>query len=256
MPRLRSTSGPDLRLHASIVREDELDPKSRDAMWALFSTYYADVSRASFERDLGEKDHVIVLRCNGDQSLQGFSTITTFKRKVQGKRVVGVFSGDTIVAKEFWRQTALQRAFLSYVIRVKLKNPHHPVYWFLISKGFRTYLLMAKNFPEYWPRYDQPTPAWQAAIIDDFSRLRYPDAWKPELGILQFEKPAGRLRQELAPIDDEARKVPEVRFFEERNPRHADGEELCCIGRIDGRLWASYMTKLARRFVGGRNGAK
>jgi hypothetical protein len=253
---LRSPPAPELRLHASIMREDELDPQSRDAMWALFSTYYADVTREHFERDLGEKDHVIVLRCNGDQSLQGFSTITTFKRKVQGKRVVGVFSGDTIVAKEFWRQTALHRAFLSYVVRVKLRNPHRPVYWFLISKGFRTYLLMAKNFPEYWPRYDQPTPAWQAAIIDDFSRLRYPDAWKPELGILQFEKPAGRLRQELAPIDDEARKVPEVRFFEERNPRHADGEELCCIGRIDGRLWASYMTKLARRFVGGRNGAK
>lgn len=256
MSRLRSSSPSELRLHASIVRESELDADSRDAMWALFSTYYADVSREHFERDLRDKDHVIVLRCNGDRSLQGFSTITTFDRNVQGTRVVGIFSGDTIVAKEFWRQTALQRAFLSYVMRVKLRNPHRPVYWFLISKGFRTYLLMAKNFPEYWPRYDRPTPPWQAEVIDQFAKLRYPDAWKPELGILRFDKPAGRLRQELAPIDDEARKVPEVSFFEERNPRHADGEELCCIGRIDGRLWASYMAKLARKFVGGRNGAK
>jgi len=180
--------------------------------------------------------------------VQGFSTISTFERTVQGRRVVGIFSGDTIVAKEYWRQTALQRAFLSYVMRVKLRHVRLPVYWFLISKGFRTYLLMAKNFPEYWPRYDRQTPSWQAAVIDDFARCRYPDAWKPDQGILHFDHPAGRLRQDMAPIDDKARAVPEVRFFEERNPHHADGDELCCIGRIDGWLWASYMAKLAKRF--------
>lgn len=237
------------RLRASIVRERNLDPATLDRMWDLFSTYYADVNRDGFERDLRGKDHVILLRCDRDKSLQGFSTITTFRRVVQGRVVVGIFSGDTIVDKAYWRQTALQRAFLSYVMRVKLKNPHRPVYWFLISKGFRTYLLLAKNFPEYWPRYDKPTPPWQAAIIDDFARLRFAEAWKPDLGILHFDHPAGRLRQSIAPVDDAARALPEVRFFEQRNPHHAAGDELCCLGKIDGHLWASYMTKLARRFL-------
>lgn len=251
MFRLRpSTRAP--RLRATIELRRSLDGPTLDAMWALFETYYADVTREHFEQDLREKDHVIVLRCVADGSLQGFSTITTFERRVQGRRVVGIFSGDTIIAKEFWRQTALQRAFLSYVMRVKIRNPHLPVYWFLISKGFRTYLLMAKNFPEYWPRHDRPTPAWQAAIIDDFARYRYPEAWVPELGILHFDKPAGRLRQRMAPVDDAARAVPEVCFFEERNPRHAEGDELCCIGRINGLLWTSYMSKLGRRLVSRR----
>lgn len=237
-------------LRSSIVRVAGLDGARLDEMWGLFRTYYTDVSREIFERDLRAKDHVILLRSSEDGSVQGFSTITTFERDVWGKRVVGVFSGDTIVAKAFWRQTALQRAFLSYVIKVKLKNPHRPVYWFLISKGFRTYLLMARNFPEYWPRHDKPTPPWQAAVIDDFARLRFAEAWKPEQGILHFDHPAGRLRQSIAPIDDRARALPEVRFFEEKNPRHAEGDELCCIGKVDGRLWASYMTKLGRRFFG------
>jgi hypothetical protein len=234
-------------LSASIVAQSDLDARSREAMWKLFSSYYADVTRETFERDLEGKQDVVVLRCKGE--LQGFSTLTTFERTVQGKPVVCVFSGDTIIAKAFWHQTALQRAFLSYVMKVKLLHPHRPVYWFLISKGFRTYLLLASNFPEYWPRYDRPTPPWQAGIIDDFARLLFPQAWNPDRGILHFDHPAGRLKQDMAPLDDRARQRPEVLFFEERNPHHALGDELCCIGRVDGRLWISYMLKLARRLV-------
>lgn len=221
-------------------------------MWELFSQYYDAVCREKFERDLAGKDHVILVRSTRDRSVQGFSTIATFESTVQGRRVVGVFSGDTIMGKTHWRQTVLQRGFLRYVIGVKLRHPLTPVYWFLISKGYKTYLLLARNFDEYWPRYDRATPAWQAAVLDDFARRRFGEAWRPELGLLKFPECEGRLKCDVAQVDDRARELPEVRFFEERNPGHADGDELCCLGRISPRLAGWYLAKAARKALSGR----
>lgn len=239
-------------LKVSIVPVSRIDEATRAAMWALFSDYYEAVTREKFERDLAGKDHVILVRSTADKSVQGFSTITTFESRVQGRRVIGVFSGDTIMGKAHWRQTVLQRGFLRYAMGVKLRHLRVPVYWFLISKGYKTYLLLARNFNEYWPRWDKPTPQWQAAVIDDFARRRFPDAWRPEVGLLKFAECEGRLKCDVAQVDDKARALPEVRFFEERNPGHADGDELCCLGRISFDQAASYVLKVARKALGGR----
>ncbi len=237
-------------LSASLVPIDRIGPSDRNAMWDLFSSYYDAVCREKFDGDLAGKSHAFLLRAKADGSVQGFSTIATFERTVQGRKVVGVFSGDTIVARAHWSQTALQRAFFVYVMEVKLRNPRVPVYWFLISKGYKTYLLLARNFPEYWPRWDRATPAWQAAVLDDFARERFGQAWRPEQGLLKFEQCEGRLKGGVAQIDDRARRLPEVRFFEARNPGHAQGDELCCLGRVDVRLGVSYTLKLARKALG------
>lgn len=243
--------GPTLagKLKATVVATPALTPATRDAMWGLFDAYYAGVERSEFEADLAPKHHVILLHDVVDGSLQGFSTLQVFDEVVDGRPFGAVFSGDTIVADRYWGQTALQRAFLSYVIRFKLRRPLKPVYWFLISKGYKTYLLLARNFPEHWPRYDRPTPPWQRALIDRLARSRYPDAWRPEQGVLSFGGDHGRLRAEVAPIDESLLTAPDVRFFHERNPGHAHGDELCCIGRVDARLWSFYMSKLARRWA-------
>ncbi|MBN2359812.1 MAG: hypothetical protein JXR83_10190, partial [Deltaproteobacteria bacterium] len=171
-------------------------------------------------------------------------------RRVQGRAVVVVFSGDTVVARECWGQTRLQRSFLSYVMRAKLAHPLTPVYWFLISKGYKTYLLLTRNFPEHWPRHDRPTPPWQSALLDDVARHKYSAAWQPERGILHFDLCVGALREQVAPVTEQQLQYPDIRFFCERNPGHAGGDELCCLGRVNHRLWLYYTTKLLRRALG------
>lgn len=225
-----------------------LDETDRDAMWALYAAYYTEVTRAGFERDLAEKDHVIVLRRGG--ALRGFSTLKRLEGEVLGQRFLAVFSGDTILDRAEWGQVALQRAFLAYVMRVKLRHPLLPVFWFLISKGYRTYLLLSRNFVDYWPRPERPTPPFEEAVIDSLARQRWPEAWQPGLGVLRFASPQGRLREEVAPIDEAMReRHPDIGFFSSRNPGHVRGEELCCLGRVDLQLWLSYMLKLARRLT-------
>src|SRR5688500_15810726 len=190
------------KLEARTVRVAALDGATRDAMWDLYARHYDGVDRDAFRRDLSGKRAVIVARDSGDGSLQGFSTLTWSQHRVQGRRFVAVFSGDTIVAPEYGGQRALQNRFGQAITRVKLAHPHLPVYWFLITKGYKTYLLLTRNFPEHWPRHDRETPAWERAALDALARERFGDAWRPSEGVILAQGDAARLKEGVAPLDD------------------------------------------------------
>lgn len=252
MPKLPSqpaapgVPSPRTALRAFTVPRERVDGATRDAMWALFDAAYTGTSRETFESDLAGKEHVILLR-DASGALQGFSTLMTMRGAVLGRPYVAIFSGDTVVARAHWGQSTLHRAFLRYALGVGLRHPLTPVYWFLISKGFRTYLLLARNFREYWPRHDAPTPAWHAAVIDQLCRDRFGAAWRPDDGVLRFPQGAGRLRDFVAPVTEDLLATPDIRFFVERNPGHASGDELCCLGRVELGVATHYVAKRARR---------
>lgn len=235
------------RLRGSVRPVAALAPADRDAMWALFDKYYADVDRARFEADLAGKDDVILLRDTGDGRIQGFTTIQVYSRTIEGRAFVAVYSGDTVIEASYWGQTALQRAFFGYLMKAKLRNPARPVYWYLISKGYKTYLLLARNVPHHSPRWDAPTPAFDQQVLDLLSTDKFGAAYRPAQGVLHFEECQGRLKRGIAPIDTSLLSHPDIRFFVERNPGHADGDELCCLGRIDAALPVSFIAKQVER---------
>lgn len=238
---------PSGKLRADVVAVTALGPAEREAMWRVFSRYYAEVSRPTFEADLDEKDDVILLSDSGDRSLQGFSTLKLFEETVSGRRCLAIFSGDTIVDEAYWGQRALHRRFIRYVVMHKLRRPHLEVHWFLITKGYKTYLLLARNFPSYWPRHSARTPPHEAVLLDRLARRKFGEAWKPERGVLEFAQAMGRLKEGVAPIDRALMQDPDVRYFAQRNPGHQRGDELCCLGRVDLELWAAFTWRLVRR---------
>jgi hypothetical protein len=219
------------QLRAGIVPVGLLSKQEQDAMWRLFADYYADISREQFEEDLARKEHVILLK-DKNQQLQGFSTLVRWKAQLQSRPVTVVFSGDTIVAAAFWGQTALHAAFTRYVLKTWLQKPWQPTYWLLITKGWRTYLLLTRFFVRYWPRFDQPTPPALTELMHQLAQAEWPEAWQPERGVLHFSQSHGRLKSEIAPMTPLLLKQPDIRFFAENNPGHAVGDELVCLGQI------------------------
>lgn len=213
-----------------------LSDERRDQMWAVFSKYYASITREKFEADLSEKQDVILLHDTGDNSLQGFSTIEVYAQNIGSRRFIAVYSGDTVLDEAYWGQSALHRTFTRYLLRTKLQHPLLPVYWYLISKGYKTYLLLARNVPNHYPRHDRPTPEFEQQVLHRLSSEKFPEAYNREQGILRFETCQGRLKRGVAPIAAELLTHPDIRFFVDRNPGHVDGEELCCLGRVDAAL--------------------
>jgi hypothetical protein len=239
--RMRGFFRPSRGLQARVRRVASLTKPELDSMWTLFESAYAGATRDAFERDLAEKHHVIVLKDAG-RALQGFSTL--LRLDVQGACVV--FSGDTIVAPGFWGQTALQRAFIWYLMTQRHARPAVPVYWFLITKGYRTYLLISRYFPNHWPRHSEPFPAAEASLLDELCRNKFGAAWDVDSGLLRYAgKDAVRLADSLAHVPKRLEADPDVRFFLQKNPRWAEGDELCCLARADD----EFVEKTTRIFL-------
>ena len=249
MPRKKSRS-----LRARIVRVATVTADMREEMWRLFARYYDDVSREMFLSDLGRKRHVILMRDANDRSIQGFSTLAVYDQTVGGRRVVAVFSGDTIVDRAYWGQTALHRAFVRYVLWQWVRHAllgGRSVYWFLITKGYRTYLLLSRTFPEHWPRHECPTPQWELDLLGLVARDLFGDAYRPELGVLQFESASGCLKKGVASIDEAMLREPDIAFFARKNAGYARGDELCCLGKVDVPFFAFFARKQLKRFYSG-----
>ncbi|HVH44622.1 MAG TPA: hypothetical protein VM925_19845 [Labilithrix sp.] len=230
-------------LHSRVVRIDKLDFVQLRRMFAVFEQYYDKVTFERFLADLSAKDDVILLVDDGDV-VQGFSTLKNLSVRVGGQEVQGLFSGDTVVAREYWGQRVLGRAFLKYLFLQKARRPFTPYYWFLISKGFKTYLLMANNFEDHHPRPEQPIGTWEKAVLDSFAKTLYRDEYDPTTGLISFPESHGQLRRGVAPITDELRaKYPRIAFFEERNPTWEGGTELACIARMTWSMPLKYTLK-------------
>jgi len=223
-----------------------LDEAQARTLFAVFERYYADVTFDRFLADLREKSHVLLFfeALAGQPRawpgrVIGFSTA----RRSGLAAVPGaafLFSGDTVVDLAWQGGNLLQRAFFLLMLRTKLRHPLRPVYWMLISKGYKTYLLLTHHFPCGFPRHDAPTPPRLQRAMDAYYADRYPGAYDPGRGVIDFGESHGAVRGRIAEPSPEAFADPGVGYFLARNPGWREGQELACIAEIRWRDFASH----------------
>lgn len=255
MPLRNHPSAARKRLSASTVAVTSLDPAVIRDAFALFDEAYAGADRSRFEHDLGDKQMVILLRDRDTGALKGFSTVRI--ERIHGPRpATVVFSGDTVIHRDYWGQKQLQTAFARILLSRKLRAPHRPVYWFLLSKGYRTYMLLANAFPRAVPRCDTPDDPALRATLDALATRRFGPAYDAAEGIVRFGGLRERVREGLAPITQRHLASEHVRFFVARNPGYAQGDELACIADVRlldiGRIAVRLVTARARLAGRGR----
>jgi hypothetical protein len=220
------------RIESTLVPAAAVTPARRDEMLTLMQRYYENVTRAGFLADLAEKQWVIMLLDPQTDALSGFSTQMLLEVEVDGAPVKSLFSGDTIVSRDHWGESALARGWSRLVLELIDRCAPAALYWFLISKGYRTYRFLPLFFREFYPRYDVLTPDWARRLIDAFGRYKFADAYDAAAGVVRAKAAKDRLRPGVADLTAERLRDPHVRFFAERNPGHARGEELCCLARL------------------------
>lgn len=225
------SEGVPARLTASIVSVSDLRTEDKARMFTLMRKYYDAVTEETFQVDLARKDAVILLRDRG--ALQGFSTLVSLQVTVGPKTVYGIFSGDTVIERQYWGQQALPKAFLRRMFREKLKRPFTPLYWLLITKGYKTYLMMANNFAEHFPRYEMSAPTDMKSIAQSFYLKLFPEYYDPATGLIRFPAEACWLKSGVAEISNEMiASNPRIAFFEQVNPEWRSGVEMACLARM------------------------
>ena len=219
------------RLHSRIVATSEISSAEAYDMFAIFARHYDCVTEERFVSDLAEKDCVLTLRDDSGR-ICGFSTQKLLQVSVSGVRVRAVFSGDTIVDRAHWGEQELGRCWCRYVSAIHDEEPDVPLYWFLISKGYRTYLYLPLFFERFYPNCEATTPEFEQRVLNALATAKFPLNYRPEAGVIVFPQSQGQLQPHLAEIPERRLGHPHVRFSLERNPRFASGCELACLAEI------------------------
>lgn len=198
----------------------------KQAMHGLMTFHYEAVARERFDKDLSAKDEVLMLH-DVDGKLRGFTTLVW---NPAGRFDEGdiLFSGDTIIDRGCWGTQELVRAFCRRAGEWKTASGRR-LFWFLISKGHRTYLYLPLFARRFHPHPEVVEGEW-ADLAGKVAASMFGDCWKPAEGVIRFSASQGHLRDELV---NERERNPWVRYFLERNPGHASGEELVCLTEMD-----------------------
>lgn len=220
------------RLESEIVAASDVGSSLSGELFAILERHYDSVTRDHFESDLREKSHVILLRDAGSGEVRGFSTQSVMRTDFRGTSVRAVFSGDTIIDRQSWGEQELVRGWCRFAGRLRAAEPCSPLYWFLISKGYRTYLYLPLFYRDFLPHCERETPEPEQALLDTFARHKFGECWDPRTGLIRFASSRGQLKPDLAEVAPAQLRNPHVRYFLARNPEYASGVELACLAEI------------------------
>jgi hypothetical protein len=102
----------------------------------------------------------------------------------------------------------------------------------LISKGFKTYLMMRRNFRWSFPSPSKRTPSGAQSVLDGFYLWKYGEAYDSGSGLITFETAKGAVKGATADPTASQREDPEVAHFLKLNPDYRKGVELACMAEI------------------------
>lgn len=198
-------------------------------MYALLSRHFEGVTREQFEQDLAGKNWVMEIR--RDERLIGFSTLLAREMVFEGRPIVAIYSGDTIVSPEGWGSPSLARTWITSVNHLRNEFSDRPCHWILLTSGFRTYRFLPVFWREFYPRFDSLTPPGSGRLLDFLAKAQYGDLFDPVTGIVRFPRPQS-LRGSLRNIPAGREVDRHIGYFLEKNPGHRHGDELACLTEI------------------------
>lgn len=217
-------------MNGRLVWRADLEEAERAAMFELLSAHFHGVQRRTFDRDLDEKNWVLLF-ADGPH-LRGFTTLLAYETVRDGEPISVIYSGDTIMARDGWKTATLPRSWITAVRALRERYLRgNRLYWLLLTSGFRTYRLLPVFWREFYPRTGVPTPPDVQALLSRLAIERLGSCYQHGKGIARFPSPQV-LRDELREVGPGRLSEPHIAFFMERNPGWRDGDELVCLTEI------------------------
>ena len=219
----------------AIVPTAAIPPQAWDEIWQLTQRYY-DCERDYAEARLKERQLTALVRAGGDCAMVGMASIDVIGSAFRGRAITALYTSHVLLREDVRGRNLIQKIGLRVFLAERLRHPLRPIYWFFDTFSYKSYLLLPRNYRDFWPRFDRPTPASEQALMDSLARQIYGPAWQPVQGIV-VRSGKKRLRAETAPLAADFASSPDLAFFAARNPGHAEGDMLVCLCPLTAANW-------------------
>ncbi len=231
------------KVHLRWVPPTALQQRDLDELWAFFSRFVRR-DRSAFEQKLATV-HEVFLGTEGGR-IVAFGACNTDVVDVDG-RPHGVLTTHWAAIDPSVRgNNVIQRAGFRCFVRFRLRHPLLPVVWMFGASTFKSYLLLTRNFVEYWPGADGGWPAPMRALRDAMMARADEADWDPVAGVVRRHG-VSRYREGVVVDDDSALKDPDIRAYHHLNPGQHDGDTLLCLAPLHWRNWWSAARAARRR---------
>ena len=231
------------RITTTVHTTGSLTPAHWEEIWQLTHEFY-DVEREYSETELSKRQRIALFRMNG--VLLGMAAIDVVPAEFRGRRLIALYTSHVLI-RENWRgRNLIQKLGLRTFLATRLQHPTRSIYWFFDTFSYKSYLLLTRNFRQFWPRYEEPTPEACGALIDQLATQIYGPAWRPARGVA-VRSGQKRLRATAAPLQLGPDAAPELEFFARSNPGHAEGDMLICLCPLTAANWLSVVRKALER---------
>ena len=231
------------RIVTTVANTSRLSPREWDEIWTLTEEFF-DVERPYAEAELRRRQSIATFRMDG--ALLGMAAIDILPVEFRG-RDMAVISTTHVLIREHWRgRNLIQKLGLRTFLQARARYPLRPIYWFFDASSYKSYLLLPRNFRDYWPRHDVSTPEPCAALIDQLATEMYGPAWRQARGLV-VRSGQRRMRSTTAPLVLDADAEPDLRFFAAANPGHSEGDMLMCLCPLTLANWLSLARRALRR---------
>lgn len=233
------------KLFCEVVPAGSLQTNILREMFSLFCTYFSQPHFQNFTGDISEKDWVFLFRDTQDKKVQGFSTLRIFEHRFQSQVMTIVYTGDTIIHKPYRNSLVFAKNWIGTVCDLT-KDVTHPVYWFLLSSGYRTYRCFPVYFKQFYPVYNDETPPPINELMKDVSTSLFGNQFNPATGVVRFYKGNTPLvdaesNPPLSRLND-----PHIDFFMKQNPGNVNGDELVCLAEVSDENFSKAGKRVAR----------
>ncbi len=218
-------------LVGSIGNPADLSPGDRDQMCRLLAEYFERIDRVHFERDLAEKEWVVLVREPESRQIRGFTTLMRLETIVDGRPIMAIYSGDTIVNESVRGQAELHRVWARDVWQLAQQHAGVTVYWFLVSCGYKTYRFFPLFFRDFHPSHDRAMPSEIKRHLDALAQMKFADQYDRDSGVVRFAD-ATPLRPGVADVTPQRLQDPHVAYYVAANPGHIHGHGLACLAEI------------------------
>lgn len=213
-----------MKTQVVILRQQCLTLAQKAEMWAVYRGFY-HYSEQYFMERIHRNTHFSLYLHGG--KIVGFTGLRIDKTQVNDRRQLLLYFGQTVIGRAFRGQSLIQTTALLLVLKYWKAWLLSDVWFWYDALSYKAYLVSAHCAQEYYPSYRHPMTGMARQIRDFAGKTWYGDTYCPQSGTVA--KPVNFLNDATVNIYPEDLDHPDVAFFAQANPKHAEGHGLLTL---------------------------